>query len=494
MFESAELGHKINKETFSREEPLVRDELLRAQAELLEKAGFSVAIVIGGMDGAGKGDTANLLSEWFDPRHVSTHALGAPASGRPLLCAAWNALPPKGKIAVFVGSWYTIPFYQRLRRRIGRGEYERLLRDARAFETLLANEGVLVLKFWLHLSKKAQRKAFKSLEDNPRTRWRVTADDWANHADYQRVRRVAEETVRATDTAEAPWRIVEAADREYRALSVGRTILDAMRKRLDEPKPRPSSNAHVPPRLPSIDKIDVLDRLDLSQTLEKEKYEVRLEELQGRLNMAFRASAMKTRSVIAMFEGADAAGKGGAIRRITAALDARQYRVVPIAAPTPEERARPYLWRFWKHVPELNQISIFDRSWYGRVLVERVEKFCPEEDWMRAYSEINDFEDQLHRAGVIVVKFWLQISEDEQLRRFEERAQTAYKRFKIGPEDWRNREKWGAYREAVNEMVERTSTDIAPWKLVAANDKRHARVEVLETLCDRVERGLQERP
>lgn len=489
MFESAELGHKVNKETYEREEPLLRDELLKAQSELLEKASFSVAIVIGGMDGAGKGDTANLLSEWFDPRHVSTHALGAPTAGRPPLWAAWNALPPKGKIGVFVGSWYTLPFYTRLKRGLGRGPYERLLHDAKAFETLLANENVLVLKFWLHLTKKAQRKAFNILEDNPRTRWRVSADDWANHADYGRVRRVAEETIRATDTADAPWRIVEAADREYRALTVGRTILDAMRKRLDEKEPRKSS-ARVPPRLPSIDQIDVLDRLDLSKTLEKEKYEVRLEELQGRLNAVFRAREMKDRSVIAMFEGADAAGKGGAIRRITGALDARQYRVVPIAAPTSEERSRPYLWRFWKHVPERGQITIFDRSWYGRVLVERVEKFCPEEDWLRAYNEINDFEDQLHRSGIILVKFWLQISEEEQLARFELRAKTAFKRYKIGPEDWRNRDKWALYRDAVNEMVERTSTETTPWKLVEANDKRHARVEILSTLCDRVEKAL----
>lgn len=490
MFESAELGHKVNKETYEAEEPKLRDELLRAQADLLEKADFSVAIVIGGMDGAGKGEMANLLNEWFDPRHVSTHALGAPERGRPPLLGAWNALPPKGKTAVFVGSWYTLPFFQRVNGRLKRNEYDSHLDDVRAFETLLANEGVLLLKFWLHLSKRAQRKAFNTLEENPLTRWRVNADDWSNHAVYGRVRRVAEETIRATSTADAPWHVVEAADREYRSLTVGRGILDAMRKRLDAKEPR-ASVARVPPRLPSIDQIDVLDALDHTKTLEKEKYTVRLEELQGRINQVFREPTIRRRSVIAMFEGADAAGKGGAIRRITSALDARQYRVVPIAAPTSEERARPYLWRFWRHVPAPGQITIFDRSWYGRVLVERVEKFCAEPDWMRAYAEINDFEDQLHRSGVILVKFWLQISDEEQLRRFEEREKTAYKRFKIGPEDWRNRAKSGAYREAVNEMVERTSTQTAPWKLVEANDKRHARVEILSTLCERVERELE---
>jgi len=494
MFDSAELGHKLSKEAFDREEPKLRDDLLAAQTELLKRADFSIAIVIGGVDGAGKGETANLLSEWFDPRHVATHALGTGPMDhphRPHLYAAWKALPPKGKIAVFVGSWYTRALGDRLAKRIDGERFKEVMNDAKSFETMLTSENVLVLKFWLHLSKKAQKKTFTALEDNPLTRWRVTREDWENHSAYSRVRRVAEEAIRLTSTAEAPWTIVEAADREYRALAVGKTILEAMQKRLAATEiPHPPAS-RLPPRPPAIDDLNVLDKLDLKAVVPKEKYDVELEELQGKLNLLFREPRMRKRSVVAVFEGADAAGKGGAIRRITGALDARQYRVVPIAAPTADERARPYLWRFWQHVPAHGQISIFDRSWYGRVLVERVEHFCSEDDWRRAYREINDFEDQLDSAGIIVVKYWLHISEEEQLRRFEERTKTTFKRYKIGPEDWRNREKWSVYRDAVSEMVERTSTETAPWTLVAANDKKHARIKILETLCERVERELE---
>ncbi len=191
-----------------------------------------------------------------------------------------------------------------------------------------------------------------------------------------------------------------------------------------------------------------------------------------------------------VFEGSDAAGKGGSIRRLTAAMDARHYQIVPIAAPTEEERDQPYLWRFWRHVPRTGRVTIFDRSWYGRVLVERVEGYCREEDWLRAYAEINDFEDQLEDDGALVVKFWLQISADEQLRRFKEREQTDFKRFKITAEDWRNRDKWDDYLTAACDMIDRTSTDIAPWTLVEANDKNFARIKVLRTVCERIEAAL----
>jgi polyphosphate kinase 2 (PPK2 family) len=207
-----------------------------------------------------------------------------------------------------------------------------------------------------------------------------------------------------------------------------------------------------------------------------------------------RDERFKNRSLVCAFEGADAAGKGGAIRRMAAALDARQYQVTPVAAPTDEEKAQPHLWRFWRKLPRHGHVAIFDRSWYGRVLVERVEGFCSEADWLRGYSEINDFEHELIEAGVIVVKFWLQISQAEQLKRFKEREQVAFKRFKITQEDWHNREKWHDYQQAICDMVERTSTGEAPWTLVEANDKNYARVKILRTLCERLEAALQDQP
>jgi polyphosphate kinase 2 (PPK2 family) len=235
----------------------------------------------------------------------------------------------------------------------------------------------------------------------------------------------------------------------------------------------------------------LLDKLDLTKKVEKKDYERELDLLQGRLNKLTRHKRFRDHAVVTVFEGNDAAGKGGAIRRVTAALDARQYDIVPIAAPTEEERAQPYLWRFWRHIPRRSGITIFDRSWYGRVLVERVEGFCSEGDYLRAYGEINDFEAQLADEGVIVVKLWLAISKEEQLRRFREREKVEWKRFKITEDDWRNRKKWRAYARAVHDMVERTSTTAAPWTIVEANDKRHARLTVLRTLVSRIEDAVR---
>jgi len=249
----------------------------------------------------------------------------------------------------------------------------------------------------------------------------------------------------------------------------------------------------APPIIQTIDQKTVLSELDLTRKLAKKDYELDLAKYQSRLSELMRDPRfVGKRSLVVVFEGSDAAGKGGSIRRIAAAIDARQYQIIPIAAPTEEERVQPYLWRFWRHIPRTGRLAIFDRSWYGRVLVERVEGFCTEADWLRAYAEINDFEHQLTGAGVIVVKFWLQISAEEQLRRFKEREATDFKRFKITEEDWRNREKWGAYDAAVCDMVDRTSTGLAPWTLVEANDKNFARVKVLQTVCERLEEALGE--
>lgn len=264
-------------------------------------------------------------------------------------------------------------------------------------------------------------------------------------------------------------------------------LLDALENRL---KASPVAAKPVPAQLPKALKSNLLNTADYSRRLERSSYQQQLEKLQGQLNLLTRHKKMRDRSIVMVFEGMDAAGKGSTIRRITRALDARFYHVVPIAAPSDEERAQPYLWRFWRHVPQHGHAVIFDRSWYGRVLVERVEKFCPEEAWQRAYGEINGFEAQLADDGVIVAKFWLAISAAEQLKRFKERAKTPHKQFKITDEDWRNRKRWPAYETAVADMTERTSTAVAPWHLIATNDKPWARVESLKRLVETIENRL----
>jgi AMP-polyphosphate phosphotransferase len=492
MFESAEIGHSIPKEEYRKREAVLREDLLKAQYDLLANAKFPVVIIIGGVDGAGKGETVNLLNEWMDPRHIVTRAFGEMSdeeSERPPMWRFWRALPPKGRIGVLFGSWYTTPIVDRVIGKTKAAGLMQSIEEIRHLERMLAAEGVLILKFWFHLSKDAQKKRLKALEKDPDTRWRVTDTDWERFKIYDRFREVSEYTLRETSTGEAPWMIVEGTDPNYRYLTVGSLLLEALRKRLDDKEPRRSGYSSAPLE-PILDARNILNTLDYSQSLTHKQYEKRLEKYQGRLNLLSRDPRFRNKSLIAVFEGQDAAGKGSSIRRITGALDARHYQVIPVAAPTEEERAQPYLWRFWRQLPRKGRVTIFDRSWYGRVLVERVEKFCSEADWMRAYHEINDFEEQLVRNDVILVKFWVAITKEEQLRRFREREKIAFKQFKITPEDWRNRKKWADYERAVCDMVERTSAGAARWNVIPANDKLFARIEMLKILCEQVEQAM----
>jgi polyphosphate:AMP phosphotransferase len=492
MFESAELGHTIPKAVYEKEAPQLREALLDVQMRIVEECKTAVVILVGGVDGGGKGETVNLLNEWMDPRHIQTHAMGAPSDeelSRPPMWRFWRALPPKGKLGIFFGSWYTAPIVDRVYGRTKNGELSRQLVEIVRFERMLADEGALILKFWMHLSKKDQKRKFKRLLGDKTTRWRVSDEDWEHHERYDEFRAVSEKALRETSIAEAPWTVVEATDSRYQHLTVGRVLLDAMTKRI-EAGARTASVHAAPPPLPPVDERDVIADLDMKKKLDEKSYDKKHAKYAARLNALSRDPRMKDIAVAVVFEGMDASGKGGAIRRITHALDARQYAVIPTAAPTEEERAQPYLWRFWRHVPRKGKFALFDRSWYGRVLVERVEGFAPEPDWMRAYREITDFEERIGKHGVLVVKFWLAITKEVQLRRFQERERTGFKRYKITREDWRNRKKWKAYERAVCDMVDRTSTDVAPWHLVEANDKLYARIKVMRTLCERIEAAL----
>ena len=493
MFESANLDHQLDKAVYRREEAKLRAALLNAQYDLKENGRFPVLILIAGVEGAGKGETINLLNEWMDPRHIYTYAFFEPSDEereRPAQWRFWRSLPPKGKVGVFFGAWHTMPIIQRVTGEIGEGEFAHAISEVVRLEKMLCDEGVLLLKYWFHLSKPQQRKRLRQLEKDPDTRWRVTDREWEYYKYYKKFVKVCEPFLRKTSTGEAPWIVVPGANARYRSLTFGRHLLTAMRERLDE-KPVTRLPDRNPPLLPTDEKLNVLRALPLDQGMTKAEYEKQLAKWQGRLNVLSRHPRFKQVSVVGVFEGNDAAGKGGALRRITSALDARCYTNVPVAAPTEEERAQPYLWRFWRHIPRHGRFTFFDRSWYGRVLVERVEGFCSEADWMRAYSEINDFEGALLRHGVVVVKFWLAISKDEQFRRFKAREKVAFKRFKITAEDWRNRKKWDAYEIAVCDMVDRTSTALAPWTLVAANNKYHARIKVLKTVARAVEAALE---
>ena len=493
MFESAEIGHAIDKTTFDAEEPILREALLEVQYALRQQGRQAVLILINGIEGAGKGETVKLLNEWMDPRLIQVSTFDQQTDeelSRPAAWRYWRQLPGKGRIGIFFGNWYSQILQGRVHGDLKKAHLDQAVTDVLGLEQMLSNEGVLVFKFWFHLSKARMKARLKSLRDDPLHSWRLSPLDWQQNKTYDRFVRVGEEVLRRTSRDYAPWYIVEGADANYRSLTVGRILLEGLQAALHDTSAR-APLPHATPLMTSTDQLSLLDSLDMTQQLAKADYREQLAREQGRLAQLMRDKRMRRHALVAVFEGNDAAGKGGAIRRVAAALDPRQYRIVPVAAPTEEERAQPYLWRFWRHVPARGKFTLFDRSWYGRVLVERVEGFCEPADWLRAYGEINDFEEQLGNAGVVLVKFWLAIDENTQLLRFREREANPVKRFKITEEDWRNREKWPLYRDAVGDMVDRTSTRRAPWTLVEANDKQFARVKVLRTINDALEAAFE---
>ncbi len=525
MFEAAELGRKVSRQEYDAQEPKLRLALLELQQEL-RRADFPVILIFAGVDGAGKGSTVNLLNAWMDPRWLITRAYTKPSQEeveRPEFWRYWRDLPPKGRIGMFLSAWYSQPVLDRVYGRVSRAEFEDKLDRVRIFERALSDDGALIIKFWMHLGKDAQKKRLKSLEKDPLLAWRVTETDWKHWRKYDDFVAAAERTIMRTSRGQAPWHIVEGYDARYRSLAVGNLLLESIRKHIADGVARRQlaaqlnrNNAPEPTKAVQGNKAQaaketanvketqqeledtvtglptVLSTLDMSRKLEKKAYKTQLKKYQGRLNQLHRQASQQGISTLMVFEGWDAGGKGGAVRRCTAALDARHYQVIPFAAPTDEERAQHYLWRFWRHLGRASRVTIFDRSWYGRVLVERVEGFATQDEWMRAYAEINDFEAQLVQHGIVLIKYWLHITPEEQLNRFKSREETPYKRWKLTDEDWRNRDKWSQYEAAVNEMVERTSTRLAPWTLVEGDDKPYARVKVIKTLVDRLEQAIKQ--
>lgn len=528
MFEAAELGRKVSKQEFEEAEGELRTQLLAAQRELRESK-RSVVVVVSGVEGSRKSEVVNRLCEWLDPRGVQTHAFWDDSNEereRPRFWRFWRRLPPRGAIGIMFGSWYTQPIIDHAFERLDEAAFEQEMRRCDQLEQTLAVDGAIFVKFWFHLSKTAQverlsaikaadgsslegkgkgkekkkgkgkkkdkdKKKEKRKKDKKKGKgkkgWKLSPHLEEFSPLYDTFARVSEAAIRLTDTAHGPWHIVEAADRNYRDLTAGRVLLAAIQHGLSQ-QPAPPAEARAQPVQP--EGTTILDSVDLTQSLELADYKVQLAEAQARINRLAWGLRNQRRSCVAVFEGWDASGKGGAIRRCVAPIDARLYRVIPFAAPSDEERAQHYLWRFWRQVPEPGCLRVFDRSWYGRVLVERVEGFAREDEWLRAFHEINAFESQLIEHGIGVAKFWIHISQDEQLRRFEERSRVPWKQHKITDEDWRNREQWEAYTEAIDDMVKRTSTLAAPWTLVSGNDKRFARVKILETLADRIEATL----
>ena len=495
MLDTIDPGIKMDKKDFEllRGEKEIRLGELQRQAHEL---GLPVLLVFEGWNGSGKGVQINALLQNLDPRGFKVHTVSRPNSeetSRPFLWRFWTKLPPKGRIAIYDRSWYHQTTQDRVEERISRGEAELAYHDIQSFERQLVDDGYLILKFFLHISAREQKKRLSRVENDPEQRWRITGEDWREHQLYAQYGDAFEEMFRQTDTAFAPWHVIEAEDKRFARIKIMDIVNVTVARRLEELKQRGEIKQET--AAPYVEKIPMqsaaLRDADLSRNCPQKEYAKRLSGLQDRLRdlqyQAFRQGV----PLIVVFEGWDAAGKGGTIRRLTNSLDPRGYYVVPVSSPSEDEQQYHYLWRFWRQMPADGIAAIFDRSWYGRVLVERVEGFAREDEWRRAYREINEMEEHLTNHGTVLVKCWLHIDKDEQLKRFKEREADPNKQWKITADDWRNREKWDAYEQAIQEMFFRTSTRMAPWTVIESNCKYFARIKTLETVIRALEQRLK---
>jgi len=495
MLELVDLSKKIERDVYDETFPDLEIRLGECQRAALG-AGVPVICVFEGWDAAGKGTIINRLTQALDPRGFKVHPTNAPTEEerlRPWMWRFWRTLPAAGSFAIFDRSWYGRVLIGRMEGLVAKKEWEQAYKDIQEYERQLADGGAVIVKFWLHIDKKEQARRFKKIQKNEAIAWKVGKEERKQHKNYARWLETVEEMLERTSTAYAPWTIVEATQGRYVRVKVFETLIQAVTGELERRAARPKAKPKPMPRPKKspTSRRTILDRLDLSLALKRESYGEQLDELQDRLfKLEHELYAARVPAVIA-YEGSDAGGKGGNIRRLTRGLDPRGYEVVPIAAPTTEELAHHYLWRFWTKVPKAGHITIFDRTWYGRVLVERVEGFCTEDEWRRAFREINEFERQLADSGAAIVKFWLHIDQAEQLRRFKAREEIAYKQWKITDEDWRNRKKWDRYKVAVVDMLQKTSTTYAPWTILEANDKLYARIKALRTVADALEAALK---
>ena len=485
MFESAELGQKISKAEFASREPEIRTRLLQVQQQI-QQAGVPVVILLSGVEGSDRSGVVKRLHQWMDPRYLRTHAFWDETDEerqRPYYWRFWRCLPAHGETAIMFGSWYTRPIIDRVFERMDEKSFDLSMQIIKEHEQMLTDDNHVIIKLWFHLSSDVQQQRLAEKKRAVKSPTAALFKKYAKH--YDDFVKVSEQALRVTGTANSPWHIIEATNKRYRDITAAEIILQTLENHLAGTKQPAPAAPQIPPAR------NLLETVDLSSTLSADEYDKSLDKHQHIIARQVWQAKDQDRDIVMIFEGWDAAGKGGTIRRIIHTVDARLYQVIPVAAPTDEETAHHYLWRFWRHIPRNGYITVYDRSWYGRVLVERVEGFARTDEWQRAYQEINHFEQRLIEAGTVLFKFWLHISPEEQLRRFKEREQIPWKQYKITDEDWRNRDKWQDYEHAVHDMISKTSTESAPWTLVAGNDKAFGRIQVLRTISDRLERELK---
>lgn len=515
MLEKVDLTKTMDKEEYKAKMPLLEARLGELQREC-KNLNIPIMIVFEGFGAAGKGRQIGELIQSLDPRGFNVHAIKGEVEEEtmhPFLWRFWNKTPERGRIAIYDGSWYRRVLIDRFDKKTKKKDLPDAYQSICSFEKQLTDDGNVIIKLFLDIDQKEQKVRFGKLMNSKETAWRVSEGDLARNERYEEYKSMMEEMLQKTDTDYAPWTIIEAVDRKFATMKIYTSVIQALQNQLEtvknamikekaakaiaevnEEQKDDTASAQIREEVSTKElQKSVLDKADLTLSYTKEEYKVKLKKLQKKLELLHSELYRRRIPVVLGFEGWDAGGKGGAIKRLTEKMDPRGFVVNPTASPNDIERAHHYLWRFWHAMPKDGHIAIFDRTWYGRVMVERIEGFCTKQEWQRAYKEINDMEKDLADDGAIVIKFWMQIDKDEQERRFKARQEDPEKQWKITDEDWRNREKWDQYEEAVNEMLIRTSTEYAPWVVVEGNDKYYARVKVLETVVNAIEERINQK-
>lgn len=489
MFEKIFYKEEINKSDFELTLKNIISDLVTLQYKFKEYKG-PLILIISGFYGAGIEDLINFISQYIDMRIVEVKTFWKKTynKGKPQLYKYWEALPERGKTTIFINGWYKEPLKQYVNGVINNSVYENQLLDIERLERMLVEDGAIILKFWLYIDKKEIKKTLKTLKTNFQSFIKevIKPIKW-NYKNYEAFKIASEKLIIATDTAFARWNIINAQSRRYLKISVLKTIHETFRL-TQQQKTTPHEN-EIPKYVNKI--TPVLKYVDQMKKLEKSEYEKALKVYQKKIFEITWKAYNKKQSTVVVFEGLDAAGKGGCIRRLTNAIDTRLYNIHQTAESTDYEKRFHYLWRFWNKMPSKGFCAVFDRSWYGRVLVERVENLSSYSEWARSYEEINSFEEQLYHSGIVILKFWLHITKDEQLRRFEEREKLPWKQYKITKEDWRNREKWDEYEHCADEMFTRTSTSYSPWIIIPSNNKYYARIEVMRNFYNTIRAAIK---
>ncbi len=484
------------------QEQMPEDEELEARLEqarlrlmekqmLMKEKKLPVVVLFEGWGAAGKGSVLGKVIKNLDPRFFKVEAMKKPSKEekrKPFLYRHFIRIPEAGKFAFFDGGWMDEVTKDYLHRKLSEEKYKNRIQSIRQFERQLTDNGYLVMKFFFHISEQEQLKRLNGLQEDKNTKWRVGKEDIWQNQHYEKCLDVYDRYLFDTNMPTAPWYLIDSQNKKWAQLQVLEMLDRGIEVALTNSK---QAVPILQNTFPMNETVKLKDISLKDKTLTEEEYREELKACQKRLGELHNELYKKKIPVIIAYEGWDAAGKGGNIKRIAGALDPRGYEVHPIASPEPHEKARHYLWRFWTRLPKDGHIAIFDRTWYGRVMVERLEGFCGENDWQRAYNEMNEFEKELYDWGAVVIKFWVQIDKDTQLERFTIRQNTPSKQWKITDEDWRNREKWDLYEAAVDEMLQKTNTTYAPWFVLESNDKKYARIKALKTVISEIEKRLK---